>query len=121
MSVFSEIEIQDFEFENDYFFIIKDKFPVTPGHRLIISKRQVISYFDLNVEEQTDLSKCIHQAKKIIESEYQPNGYNIGMNCGECAGQTIFHFHCHLIPRYMGDTPNPRGGVRNVIPGKGDY
>jgi len=63
----------------------------------------------------------IHKCKEIIESEYKPDGYNIGMNCGEAAGQTVFRFHCHVIPRYLGDMANPKGGVRHCVLGKGDY
>ena len=108
-------------FKNEYFFIIKDAFPISPGHLLIISNTLRRDYFDLTQEERAHLDNAIYEAKKIIEAEFQPDGYNLGMNCGTAAGQTVPHFHCHLIPRYHGDTPNPRGGIRNAIPGKGDY
>ncbi len=67
------------------------------------------------------LSKLIHKAKELIEKEYNPDGYNIGMNCGEAAGQSVMHFHCHIIPRYKGDMENPKGGIRHCIEGKGNY
>ena len=67
------------------------------------------------------MNVTIELAKSIIEKEHEPDGYNIGMNCGESAGQTVFHFHCHLIPRYKGDMENPRGGIRHCINGKGNY
>lgn len=105
----------------DYFFLISDGFPVSPGHTLIISKELRKDYFELSAEEKADLDNAIQLAKSLIEESHSPNGYNIGMNCGVAAGQTIFHFHCHLIPRYAGDMENPRGGVRHVIPSKGSY
>ncbi|WP_205601715.1 HIT family protein [Sphingobacterium sp. xlx-130] len=104
-----------------YFFLIRDGFPVSPGHTLIISKSLRKDYFELTVDEKADLDNAIMLAKSLIEKEFTPDGYNIGMNCGETAGQTVFHFHCHLIPRFAGDMENPRGGVRHVIPSKGAY
>lgn len=121
MSIFKEIDASRIIDQTVYFFIIKDAYPVSPGHLLIISRAEKSDFFALSNEEKEDLLLCIDQAKSIIESEHQPDGYNIGMNCGEAAGQTIFHFHCHLIPRYQGDIENPRGGIRNCIPGKGNY
>jgi diadenosine tetraphosphate (Ap4A) HIT family hydrolase len=108
-------------YKDDYFFIIKDAFPVSPGHLLIISNEIRKDYFSLNIAEKERLIITIDIANKIIEKEYSPDGYNIGMNCGESAGQTVFHFHCHVIPRYLGDMENPRGGVRHCINGKGYY
>lgn len=105
----------------DYFHLIYDGFPVNKGHTLVISKDLKKDYFQLNESEKKDLHVAIDLAKSIIEKEHSPDGYNIGMNCGEYAGQTIFHFHCHVIPRYKGDMENPRGGVRHCIPEKGNY
>ncbi len=107
--------------ENSLFIIIRDIYPVSPGHTLIISKRETNDYFSLNSDEKTQLINAIDIAKENIELEYKPDGYNIGMNCGEHAGQTVFHFHCHVIPRYIGDMENPRGGVRHTVAGKGYY
>ena len=121
MSVFQHIAPDKILFQNSCFFIIKDSYPVSPGHLLIISKRPVIDFFQLNPSEQQNLSASIVAAKQIIEQTQQPDGYNIGMNCGAAAGQTVLHFHCHVIPRYSGDMPNPRGGVRHCVAGKGDY
>ena len=98
-----------------------DGFPVSPGHTLIIPKRHVGSFFDLTEEEQLDLFKLADKVKSILEERYHPDGYNIGINIGEAAGQSIFHVHLHLIPRYLGDVSNPRGGVRGVIPSKQNY
>ncbi|KPP98449.1 MAG: putative hydrolase [Bacteroidetes bacterium HLUCCA01] len=139
MSVFSAKSNEERLFENEHFYIMNDGFPVSPGHLLIVSKREVADFFDLTMEEQSMLPETIREARKLIESgrmrlvgerpesglevllDNPPDGYNIGMNCGTAAGQTIMHFHCHVIPRYTGDTPNPRGGIRHCIPGKGDY
>lgn len=102
-------------------FAIFDGFPVSPGHALIIPKRHFSSYFDATDEERHCLWQAVEDVKRHIEEKYRPQGYNIGINCGDAAGQTIPHLHIHIIPRYSGDTPDPRGGVRHVIPGKGNY
>lgn len=107
--------------ETECFFLIRDGFPVSPGHTLIISKELREDYFALSDIEKADLDNAIQLAKELIESEYTPDGYNIGMNCGVAAGQTVFHFHCHLIPRYIGDMDDPSGGVRHCVEGKGRY
>ena len=101
--------------------MIRDGYPVSPGHSLIITKHLRRDYFELNEKELHELPEVIKLVKGNIEESYKPNGYNIGMNCGEAAGQTVFHFHCHVIPRYTGDMANPRGGVRHSIAGKGYY
>lgn len=104
-----------------HFFIIRDNFPVSPGHMLIVSNKLKGDYFQLVGEEIADLDSMILKAKELIEKDYSPDGYNIGMNCGEAAGQTIQHFHCHLIPRYVGDMENPKGGIRHCVADKGYY
>lgn len=99
-----------------------DAFPVSPGHALLIPRRHVRDWFEANAEEQAELNAAIRLARMAIdEAGLRPQGYNLGMNCGEAAGQTVPHLHLHVIPRYAGDTPDPRGGVRKVIPGKADY
>lgn len=120
-SVFQHIPKEEWVYDSDNFFIIKDKYPVSPGHLLIITKERRQDFFELSEEEQVELSNLINTGKEIIENEYSPDGYNIGMNCGESAGQTVFHFHCHLIPRYEGDMDDPRGGVRHCVKGEGYY
>lgn len=104
-----------------HFFLIYDGFPVSPGHILIISKALRTDYFELSDDEKSDLDAAILLAKKLIEENHNPDGFNIGMNCGESAGQTVFHFHCHVMPRYIGDMDDPRGGVRHCVDGKGKY
>ena len=121
MSIFNQIEEDKKIYKSNNFFIIKDQYPVSPGHLLIISNEEKINYFELSTIEKTELTELIDIAKDLIEKELNPDGYNIGMNCGEHAGQTIMHFHCHIIPRYKNDMENPIGGIRNTIPGKGEY
>jgi diadenosine tetraphosphate (Ap4A) HIT family hydrolase len=99
--------------ENDLAFAIYDNYPVNSGHVLVIPKRHFENFFDATPEETVALTSLIHDAKKILDIEYKPSGYNIGINAGADAGQTIFHLHIHLIPRYKGDVENPKGGIRN--------
>ena len=121
MNRFSKIQQDRIIYKGINFFLIKDAYPVSPGHILIISNEEKVDYFQLDDKERVELTDLIHKAKEIIEKEYKPDGYNIGMNCGESAGQTVMHFHCHIIPRYKGDMENPRGGVRHCVAGKGLY
>jgi len=108
-------------YQNDYVFVIYDAYPVTKGHCLIIPKRHIESYFELGNFEANAIDEALRYMKKILEIEYQPEGYNIGVNCGEVAGQTVMHLHIHLIPRYRNDCENPKGGIRGVIPEKQKY
>ncbi|MBM3712519.1 MAG: HIT domain-containing protein [Actinobacteria bacterium] len=98
-----------------------DKFPVNDGHSLIIPKKHCSSYFDLNFRDQSACWFILNTVKKIVSERFKPDGFNIGININSSAGQTVPHVHIHLIPRYKGDVENPTGGVRNVIPNKGDY
>ena len=98
-----------------------DKFPVSPGHTLIIPFCLAETWFDLTKAEQSDVIYLIDKVKEYLDGEYSPDGYNIGMNCGEMAGQTVPHAHIHVIPRYTNDMDNPRGGIRGVIPDKQQY
>jgi diadenosine tetraphosphate (Ap4A) HIT family hydrolase len=100
-------------FESNYFFTIKDEHPVNKGHTLIIPKRHQTDIFALNTEEWNDLRVVINKIKDLIDKEFAPDGYNLGVNCGEYAGQSVFHLHVHVIPRYKGDVEKPRGGIRN--------
>jgi diadenosine tetraphosphate (Ap4A) HIT family hydrolase len=120
-SVFLTIPKEEYILESSSFFAIRDHFPVSPGHTLIISKAVKKDFFELNAEEHCELTKVILLAKENILRDYTPDGFNIGMNCGKSAGQTVFHFHCHIIPRYEGDMEDPRGGIRHCVKGKGHY
>lgn len=101
--------------------IIRDGYPVSKGHTLVLPHRHIGSFFELTVEERAQLFLLVDQAKAILDTEYHPDGYNIGINDGAAAGQTVPHLHIHLIPRYEGDQSDPRGGVRWIIPEKADY
>ena len=102
-------------------FAIRDGFPVSPGHTLIVPRRLVATWFEATREEQGAMLELVDVVKAQLDAELQPDGYNIGINAGAAAGQTVMHLHLHLIPRFAGDVPDPRGGVRHVIPGKGNY
>ena len=108
-------------FESAVAYSIFDKFPVSKGHALVIPKRHVSNYFDLKINEHIACHLNINKLKNLIDKKHKPDGYNIGVNIGYDAGQTINHVHIHLIPRYKGDVRKPIGGIRNIIPGKGDY
>jgi diadenosine tetraphosphate (Ap4A) HIT family hydrolase len=101
--------------------VIRDAYPVSPGHTLVIPKRHVGSFFDLTDDERNGLMALLAQAQAGLAAECAPAGYNVGINDGAAAGQTVPHLHIHLIPRFEGDLPDPRGGVRWVIPHKARY
>lgn len=107
--------------ENESAFALPDSYPVTKGHTLIVPKRTVLSIFELTEREILDCWRLLAAEKKRLETALQPDGFNVGVNVGSCAGQTVPHAHIHLIPRYYGDNPNPRGGIRAVIPHRADY
>ena len=107
--------------ENDLAFVVRDGFPVSEGHTLIIPKRHVASFFEISNEERQALLDLLDQAKKALDQEFSPAAYNIGINDGASAGQTVPHLHVHLIPRYKGDVEDPRGGIRWIMPDKADY
>ena len=121
--LFCDKENQKFKLisENDFCVARFDEFPVSPGHALIIPKKHMLSFFDLKEDGVLKMFSLMRNAKDIIQKEYKPDALNIGINDGEAAGRTINHLHIHLIPRYLGDMENPRGGVRHIIPGKGYY
>ena len=121
MKDFTNIPKDNWLFETENFFAIMDGFPVSPGHCLVISKQVYEDFFEVPASLIGELGEAIHMAKNLIEKESQPDGYNVGFNCGTDAGQTVMHFHCHVIPRFNGDMENPRGGVRHCIPEKGSY
>lgn len=95
-----------------------DRFPVSKGHLLLMPFRHTPDYFSLTYDEKVAMVALIDECREIIEENFHPDGYNIGYNVGEVAGQSVMHCHCHLIPRYKGDTDNPKGGVRRVVAGK---
>ncbi|WP_416150241.1 HIT family protein [Salipaludibacillus sp. HK11] len=114
-------ELNTYILENDLAFVIYDKYPVTKGHALVIPKRHVADYFETSEEEKRAMQDLAEEIRGVQKQELSPDGFNIGINCGEAAGQTIFHVHMHVIPRYTGDMYDPAGGVRGVIPEKQKY
>jgi ATP adenylyltransferase len=122
MCIFCDIEPGRIVAENDLAYAIYDGYPVTELHTLIIPKRHAETYFELTKEEREACHQLLVKLKDQIQLQDSAiDGFNIGTNNGESAGQTVFHCHIHLIPRRPGDTDNPKGGVRGVIPGKQQY
>lgn len=118
---FCQLDAARIVFSDDVTLVIRDAFPVSPGHTLIIPRRHVGSFFELTPPERARVFELLTQAKAELDGTLQPDGFNIGINDGAAAGQTVPHLHLHLIPRYRGDTPDPRGGVRWVLPAKAKY
>lgn len=102
-------------------FAIPDQYPVSPGHTLIATRRVVPTWFDATREEQLAILELVDEVKARLDRERKPDGFNVGFNVGAAAGQTVMHLHVHVIPRYLGDMEDPRGGVRHVIPERGNY
>ncbi|MDH5544836.1 MAG: HIT family protein [Gammaproteobacteria bacterium] len=107
--------------ENELAYSARDSFAVSPGHTLVIPRRHVASFFELTPDEINACMDLIARERESIDKEFKPDGYNIGVNIGQAAGQSIFHVHIHIIPRYKGDVENPQGGVRHVIPKNAHY
>ena len=107
--------------ENNLCYAIWDRFPVNKGHLLIIPFRHTPDFFSLTPDEMEAVLALVHECRGVVEEKFSPDGYNIGFNIGIAAGQTVLHCHCHMIPRFVGDVVNPRGGVRRVVPGREGY
>ena len=106
---------------NEHAIWLRDGYPISPGHSLVIPKRHVGSFFETSATERAALLELLDQAREVAQAEFNPDGFNIGINDGAAAGQTVPHLHIHLIPRFKGDAADPRGGVRWIIPDKADY
>ncbi|HAG06584.1 MAG TPA: HIT family protein [Peptococcaceae bacterium] len=102
--------------QNDLAVAIYDKYPVNPGHVLVIPRRHFPTFFEATDEEILAVYRLIKEVRALLDEQYKPDGYNIGVNNGACAGQTVWHMHVHVIPRFTGDVDHPRGGVRRVKP-----
>jgi superfamily II DNA or RNA helicase/diadenosine tetraphosphate (Ap4A) HIT family hydrolase/HKD family nuclease len=102
-------------------FAIADRYPVSPGHTLVVPRRLIGTWWEATDDERADMLALVDDVKRQLDAARQPDGFNVGFNAGAAAGQTVGHLHVHVIPRYVGDVPDPRGGVRHVIPGKGNY
>ncbi len=118
---FCELPASRWVAENAWAIAVRDTFPVSPGHTLVIPRRHVASWFDASAEERAAILELIDLTKSNLDNGLGPAGYNIGINVGGAAGQTVMHLHVHVIPRFAGDVDDPSGGVRFVIPERGDY
>ena len=118
---FCTLDAERIVLANELAAVIRDAFPVSPGHTLIIPKRHVVSFFDATGDERTAMLALLDSAKLGLDAAFHPDGYNVGINDGAAAGQTLPHLHLHLMPRYAGDSEDPRGGVRWIFPQKAKY
>ena len=121
MFTFNDVDSSLIVASNERAFAIRDAFPVTDGHTLVISKRVVPTWWEATVEERLSLVELIDVVRLQLLESHSPSGFNVGFNAGASAGQTVDHLHIHVIPRYPGDVADPRGGIRHVIPDKGNY
>ncbi len=117
----NRIAASQFIQEDSLALALPDAYPVSPGHTLIVPRRHVQDFFDLTAEEQAAVWTLVQSVRRHIEKDHLPDGYNLGINVGEAAGQTVAHAHLHFIPRYTGDVEDPRGGIRWIIPTKAPY
>jgi len=121
MCLFCEMSKDNYIYEDEFVYAIFDSYPVNKGHVLIIPKEHRNNYFEATLDEKKAIDHALQVLKKHLDKLYKPGGYNIGINNGAIAGQTIMHLHVHLIPRYQGDVEDPHGGIRGVIPNKQKY
>ena len=112
--IFCNIPSEQIIAENDLAVALYDKYPVNRGHVLVVPKRHVETYFEATLEEMDAITRLVIEVKNKLDQQFHPDGYNIGVNVGTAAGQTIFHLHVHVIPRYSGDVPDPREGIRRI-------
>jgi diadenosine tetraphosphate (Ap4A) HIT family hydrolase len=120
-SVFQQIPADQWVADNALVFAIRDAHPVSPGHTLVIPKRAVPSWFAATADEIAAMTALVAVVRAQLDEQFRPDGYNVGFNDGAAAGQTVFHAHTHVIPRFAGDVPDPTGGVRHAVIGHGRY
>ena len=121
MSVFLDVPEGAWVCANALAFAFRDRFPVSPGHTLVVTRRVAADWFSATLDEQRAVLSLVAEVKRQLDEQLAPDGYNVGFNAGSAAGQTVMHLHVHVIPRFRGDMDDPRGGVRHVIPSKGNY
>jgi diadenosine tetraphosphate (Ap4A) HIT family hydrolase/HKD family nuclease len=121
LSPFEQIPPERWIASNDTAFAVLDAFPVSAGHSLIITKRRIAAWWESTEVERRDVMALMDLVKARLDAEFEPDGYNVGFNAGDAAGQTVPHLHVHVTPRFTGDVADPRGGIRNIIPGRGNY
>ncbi len=119
--IFCKLRDERVILECEYTITFIDTYPASPGHTLVIPKRHFATYFEATENEILAIGRAIQKAKKILDDEYSPDAYNIGINNGEAAGQSVKHLHVHIIPRYKGDVKDPKGGVRWILKDKANY
>jgi diadenosine tetraphosphate (Ap4A) HIT family hydrolase len=120
-SVFLGVPPSAWVASNAHAFAFRDKYPVSPGHTLVVTRRVVTDWFEATDDERRAIFALVDEVKRQLDDELRPDGYNVGFNAGAAAGQTVMHLHVHVIPRYRGDMDDPRGGVRHAIPSRGNY
>ena len=120
-SPFTRIPADQHVAANELAFAVRDANPVSPGHTLVVPRREVASWFDATADEHAALGALVKEVRLQLDEGLAPDGYTLGINVGEAAGQTVMHLHVHVIPRWTGDVAEPRGGVRGVIPERRDY
>src|SRR5260370_26592875 len=120
-SPFIAVPASEWLASNHSAFAIADGFRVSPGHALVVPRRVIATWWEATDDERADILALVDEVKRQLDAELQPDGYNVGFNAGAAAGQTVGHLHIHVIPRYRGDVPDPRGGVRHVIPSMANY
>ena len=120
-SVFMNVPEDEWIASNALAFAIRDNFPASPGHCLVVPRRLVVTWDEATAEEQAALMALVSQVKEQLRAELNPDGFNVGFNEGAAAGQTVFHLHIHVIPRFSGDVADPRGGIRHAVTGKGNW
>ena len=121
MSGFADIDPGEWIASNELAFAVRDLHPVSDGHSLVIPRRVVSTWWEATAYEKLAMFELVDDVKRLLDAEHSPHGYNVGFNDGAAAGQTVDHLHVHVIPRYRGDVDDPRGGIRHVIPGRGNY
>ncbi len=119
--IFCDTSSRELVWQSELVIAFRDGFPVSRGHTLVIPRRHVATYFEATAQEQAEIWRAVSELRQTLAIDLGPDGFNVGFNAGEAAGQTIMHLHVHIIPRFLGDMPDPRGGVRHVIPSKGNY
>lgn len=113
---FCSVDAERIAVQNDLALALHDAFPLTPGHTLVIPRRHVADYFGLSPQEQAAIWELVNRVRELLALDFEPEGYNLGVNVGPAAGQTVGHAHVHVIPRHQGDTDDPRGGIRWIFP-----
>lgn len=120
-SPFAPIAAERIVYEDDDTMAFYDRYPLSPGHTLIVSKHVTASFFTLSPQQQATVWRAVAEIRRLLQERHAPDGFNVGLNDGPVAGQTMAHAHIHLIPRYQGDQPDPRGGIRWIFPEKAKY